>query len=48
MVEIRYQIVAAAGHHIRKALLIGTRYAVCRRQFTTVAGSTEERKIIDY
>ena len=31
MVEIRYQIVAMAGHTIRKALIIGTRYAVCRR-----------------
>lgn len=48
MVEIRYRIIAGAGHAIRKALLIGTRYAVCRRQFTTIAGSTQERKIIDY
>jgi hypothetical protein len=31
MVEIRYQIVAGAGHKIRNALIIGTRYAVCRR-----------------
>jgi len=40
MVEIRYRIIAGAGHAIRKALLIGTRYAVCRRQFSTIAGST--------
>jgi acyl-CoA oxidase len=33
MVEIRYQIVAAAGIKTRQALIIGTRYAVCRRQF---------------
>jgi len=31
MVEVRYQIVASAGQNIRKALIIGTRYAVCRR-----------------
>lgn len=31
MVEIRYQIVAAAGYRLKQALLIGTRYAVCRR-----------------
>ena len=31
MVEIRYQIVAYAGLALRKALIIGTRYAVCRR-----------------
>lgn len=48
MVEIRYQIVAAAGQKIRQALIIGTRYAVCRRQFQTVQGSKIERKIIDY
>jgi hypothetical protein len=40
MVEIRYRIIAGAGHAIRKALLIGTRYAVCRRQFTTIEGSS--------
>lgn len=39
MVEIRYQIVAAAGSRIRNALIIGTRYAVCRRQFASVSGS---------
>jgi acyl-CoA oxidase len=31
MVEIRYQIVANSGHVIRRALLIGLRYSVCRR-----------------
>lgn len=48
MVEIRYQIIAAAGMHIKKALLVGTRYAVCRRQFASVSGSKVERKIMDY
>jgi len=31
MVEIRYQIVAYAGEKIKQALIIGTRYAACRR-----------------
>ena len=31
MVEIRYQIIAAAGRHLKNALIIGMRYAVCRR-----------------
>ena len=48
MVEIRYQIVAGAGLHLKKALIIGTRYAVCRRQFSTLQGTKLERKIIDY
>ncbi len=39
---------AQAGHFLRKALIIGTRYAVCRRQFHSVPGQTEERKILDY
>jgi hypothetical protein len=31
MVEIRSQIVFAASGYLRRALIIGTRYAVCRR-----------------
>lgn len=48
MVENRYLIVAAAGHNLMYALKIGVRYAVCRRQFTTLVGSPLERKILDY
>jgi acyl-CoA oxidase len=48
MVEIRYQIVANAGHTIRKALIIGVRYAACRRQFSSIPGTKEERKLLDY
>jgi hypothetical protein len=33
---------------LKKALIIGTRYAVCRRQFITEPGATRERKILDY
>jgi len=48
MVEIRYQIVALAGYKVRQALLIGMRYAACRRQFSTIPGEQIERKILDY
>ena len=37
-----------AGNVIRKALIIGIRYAVCRRQFATIQGSKQERKLLDY
>jgi hypothetical protein len=33
MVEVRMSIIALAGFFLRRALLIGLRYAVCRRQF---------------
>ena len=48
MVEIRYAIVVGAGIYLRKALIIGCRYAVCRRQFATIPGEKVERKILDY
>ena len=31
-----------------KAALISIRYAVCRRQFASIKGSTQERKLLDY
>ena len=31
-----------------RSALISIRYAVCRRQFRTVKGSNEERKLLDY
>ena len=33
MVEVSMSFVALAGLFLRRALLIGLRYAVCRRQF---------------
>lgn len=48
MVEIRYQIVSAAGQRLKQVLLVGTRYAVCRRQFSTIPGTRTERKLMDY
>lgn len=48
MVNIRHQLVAAAGPTLKKALLIGLRYSVCRRQFATHPGNNIERKLLDY
>lgn len=48
MMLIRMQIVSNGPSYLAKACLIGTRYAVCRRQFKTMHGSKKERKIMDY
>ena len=48
MVGIRTQLVFNAGGCLRRALLIGIRYAACRRQFTTIPGAKVERKLLDY
>ena len=31
-----------------RSALFSVRYAVCRRQFKTISGSNEERKLLDY
>jgi acyl-CoA oxidase len=48
MLFIRVQIVASLGGSLLKGILIGARYAVVRRQFSTVEGSKIERKLMDY
>ena len=48
MMLIRYLIIADVPNHCMKALLIAIRYASCRRQFKTIQGSKNERKVIDY
>lgn len=49
MVFIRMNIINASSFALYKALIIGLRYSVCRRQFKTVEGSKgEERKLLDY
>lgn len=48
MMSIRNWIIKAAGYQLCLSLMIGTRYAVCRRQFSTLPNSTEERKLLDY
>lgn len=39
MVNIRMQIVSTAGFVTQRGLLPATRYAVCRRQFSTIPGT---------
>ena len=48
MVAIRMQIAATAGFITQRVLQPVVRYAVCRRQFSTIDGSKVERKILDY
>ena len=48
MVTTRMNISRGCGLKIMNCLLIAARYAVCRRQFKTMPGNKEERKLIDY
>ena len=48
MVRTRIGIIYGCFSAIAGAALISTRYAACRRQFKTVKGSSEERKLLDY
>jgi len=48
MMHIRMLIVQNAGVSLHQAALLGIRYGVMRRQFKTIDGSREERKIMDY
>lgn len=48
MMLIRIQLVEGAPAYIFKPLMIALRYAYIRRQFRTIPGSNEERRILDY
>jgi len=48
MMIIRAAIVGYSGFGLQKAVLIGIRYSIMRRQFQTLNGSTLERPILDY
>ena len=48
MVMTRLHIIFGGVVNIFTACLRATRYAICRRQFANIKGSTEERKLIDY
>lgn len=48
MVQTRISIVTGAAINYHKAAKIATRYAVCRRQFRSIKGSDDERKLMDY
>lgn len=48
MVQTRIQIVYGGSMVLHRAGMIAARYAVCRRQFQTIKGSDDERKLLDY
>ena len=48
MMLIRTSIVADVPHFAMAALKIALRYGAVRRQFSTIKGTKDERKIIDY
>jgi acyl-CoA oxidase len=48
MVQTRLMIMFGASLNLSRASVVATRYAVCRRQFANVKGSSQERKLIDY
>ena len=48
MVNTRMIILGSCGSVLFRSILIATRYAVCRRQFSSISGTKVERKLIDY
>ena len=48
MVQTRITITTNAATGLLRAAMIATRYSACRRQFSTIKDSEEERKLIDY
>jgi acyl-CoA oxidase len=41
-------ILGSCGTILFRSLIMATRYAVCRRQFSSYSGTKEERKLVDY
>jgi len=48
LLATRVLIVCETSHYLAKALTIGIRYSVVRRQFTSVDDDKKERKLLDY
>jgi len=48
MVATRIMLTEKSGVNLHRHLLVATRYAACRRQFSTIQGTNVERKLIDY
>lgn len=48
MMDIRVQLLHGSYVALQRALTIGLRYSVCRRQFKNTTGSREETKLLDY
>ena len=48
MVQTRLMITFGSAINLLRSGCVATRYAACRRQFTNIKGSTQERKLLDY
>ena len=48
MVQTRIIVFTGAMYYLLISCRHATRYAVCRRQFRTIKGQSQERKLIDY
>jgi acyl-CoA oxidase len=48
MMLIRTGIVYKTKYYLARALTIGIRYSVVRRQFNNISGKKEETQLIDY
>ena len=48
MMLTRVGMIGGSWFALARSALISIRYAVCRRQFKTIKGSREERKLLDY
>lgn len=48
MVQTRLLVIYGSKYVMLSSARMATRYAVCRRQFKTIDGKSEERKLLDY
>ena len=48
MVKTRLMLIEKSGYALHRYILIAARYAVCRRQFSSISGTKIERKLLDY
>jgi len=48
MMLTRVMFISHCSQAILRGALTSVRYAVCRRQFKTIKGRSEERKLLDY
>ncbi len=48
MSQTRLMIIYGSSLNTYRACTIAARYAICRRQFSTIPGTRRERKLLDY
>lgn len=48
MSKTRLHLLLGSSGGLKRQAKIAIRYAYCRRQFSTIKGSTQERRLIDY